>query len=214
MLDLRVSLGSACGVLLTTPGAGKWYGSAGVTASQSLSFEVGAGAVLEWLPQETIVFNSARAEMATTVQLQDGAVYLGWEILCLGRAARGERFAKGRVRLSSEIFQGDRRLWIERGLFEGGDPLLESPVGLAGRTVSATLIAAGRDIADGALAECRKIPAGEHALGGVTRLPKLAIARYLGDSGEQARSYFALLWAVLRPVLKGCAAAAPRIWAT
>jgi urease accessory protein len=213
-LDLRVSLGPASGALLTTPGAGKWYGSTGATATQSLAFDVGAGAVLEWLPQETILFNHARSEMATVVRLQEGAVYLGWEILCLGRAAAGERFEQGVVRLSAEILQGERRLWIEQGRFEGGDPLLASPLGLAGHTVSATMIAAGRDIPDEVLARCRMIQPGEGATAGITRLPCLAIARYLGDSGEQARSYFTLLWAALRPALKGCAAVAPRIWAT
>ena len=213
-LDVRVSLEAQSGALLTTPGAGKWYGSTGAWASQCLAFDVGPGAVLEWLPQESIVYDRAQADMSTSIRLRGNAVYIGWEILCLGRTAAGERFARGTLRQRQEITQDGVRLWFEKGRLQGGDPLLESPVGLAGNTVSATMVAAGRDIPDDLLAECRKVQALDSALGGITRLPRVAVARYLGNSGEDARSYFMLLWAVLRPVLKGCAAVAPRIWAT
>ena len=50
-----------------------------------------ADAILEWLPQETIVFDGARSRMDTRVQLGAGSRYFGWEILCLGRSASGER---------------------------------------------------------------------------------------------------------------------------
>jgi urease accessory protein len=212
-LELHVHLSPRSAALITTPGAGKWYGSTGDAASQSLAFDVGAGAMLEWLPQETIIFDRARADMSTRVVLHEGAVYVGWEILCLGRTAAGERFNAGAVRVNVEVFHGDARLWTERARFAGGDPLLESPAGLAGNTVSATLLVAGQDIPADLLAACRAIPAGEQATGGMTRLPRIAVARYLGHSGEDARSYFTKLWAVLRPVLKGRDAVLPRIWA-
>lgn len=220
VLGVNVVMEPGSAALLTTPGAGKWYGSrslsgqTAVGAEQSLAFELGSGAVLEWLPQETIVFDGARADMATSVRLHDHALYLGWEILCLGRTASGERFSRGCVRQRTEIWQGSARLWVERGRLEGGDPLLESPIGLAGHTVCATFLAAGRDLPDDLLAECRGVRADGGALCGITRLPRLAVARYLGDSGEDARGYFAALWTLLRPALKSCAAVAPRIWAT
>ena len=96
-LSLRVNAGCKTAVLLTTPGAGKWYRSAGAWASQKLRFEV-AGS-LEWLPQETIVFDGALADMGCEVNLGDESTYIGWEILCFGRAGSGERFSKGRVEL-------------------------------------------------------------------------------------------------------------------
>jgi urease accessory protein len=46
---------------LTTPGAAKWYRSAGETAQQHIVFRLGAGAVLEWLLQEAILFDGAIA---------------------------------------------------------------------------------------------------------------------------------------------------------
>ena len=53
--------------LLTTPGATKWYRSAGAWAKQSLAF--GVRGLLEWLPQETIVFDGALAQASCEVDL-------------------------------------------------------------------------------------------------------------------------------------------------
>ena len=213
-LAIAVKLGASSAALLTTPGAGKWYRSSGPAASQSLAFEVKAGASLEWLPQESIVFNQAMANMTTEVRLEGDAVYLGWEIVCFGRTASGERFAKGELRTRTEVSRDGRRLWLEQGRLVGDDPLFASPVGLAGHTVCGTLIAAGRDLSADVVAACRAVPVIKGAKAGMTRLPGMCIARWLGDSSEDARHWFAALWALMRPGLHGGPAEAPRIWAT
>ncbi len=217
-LTLNARLGDGSAALLTTPGAGKWYRTVGPVARQSLNFELGAGAVLEWLPPEGIVFNGAVAETATTVRLQADALYLGWDVVCFGRAASGERFASGSFSTRTEIFCEGRRLWLEQGRMQGSDPLFDSPLGMAGHSVCGTLLAAGR-LPDGEagrelLAACRRVGVDKAALAGVTRLPGVLIARWLGDSAEDARAYFAEVWAKLRPALKKVPALAPRIWAT
>jgi urease accessory protein len=40
------------------------------------------------------------------------------------------------------------------------------------------------------------------------------LARYLGDSSEEATQAFTRLWALLRPAILGREAALPRIWNT
>ena len=213
-LSISAKLGPGSAALLTTPGAGKWYRTQACAARQTLEFGIADGASLEWLPQETILFDGATAEMKTTVRLTRGAVYTGWEILCFGRAASGHRFESGLLTQQTDVFSDNEHLWAERVRVAGNDPLFDSPVGLAGHTVCATLLAAGREIPNETLAGCRAVPGGPDAVGGVTRLPRLLIARWLGDSGEDARRYFAALWAVLRPVMKQSAAVEPRIWST
>jgi len=203
-LELSVRAAHGAHALLTTPGAGKWYRSAGPWASQQLRFDV-AGA-LEWLPQETIVFCGARARLETEVRLSGEARYLGWEILCLGRTGSGEKFGRGEMRLSTKVFRDGKLLWLERGRIEGGGALLDSPAGLQGQPVCATLAASGAEFDLGA---CRAVQGIA-----VTQLPGVLIARYLGDSSEQAKRLFAQLWAVLRPALFGRDAQPPRIWST
>ena len=82
-LRITADIGQQAHAQITTPGAGKWYRSGGADASQTLGFKVAAGATLEWLPQETIVFDGASTNMQTHVELAGDSRYLGWDILCL-----------------------------------------------------------------------------------------------------------------------------------
>jgi urease accessory protein len=196
-LVLEVALGAGAHALLTTPGAAKWYRTAGPWASQSLAFEVAPGGVLEWLPQESIVFDAARARLSSKVRLAGDARFIGWEVLCLGRTGSGERFARGECLLSSALWREGRRLWLERGRVEGGGALL----------------AAAPELDDALLASCRRC-APDQGEGAVTRVPGMLVARYLGDSSEAARRYLVELWRALRPALVGREASEPRIWQT
>lgn len=212
-LTLGVAVGESAQALLTTPGAGKWYRSAGPWARQALRFELAAGASLEWLPQETIVFDAARADLSTEVRLAPGACFIGWEVLCLGRAGSGERFTRGELRTSTRLLRGEQPVWLERGRIAGGDALLESPVGLDGHTVSGTLLAAAPEIEANLVSACREILP-DRGEGAITRLPGVLVARYLGDASEAARHWFVALWRLLRPALLQREAVEPRIWRT
>lgn len=208
-LCLQVKADAGAHALLTTPGAAKWYRSCGPWARQRLAFEVDG--VLEWLPRETIVFDAARAVLESNVDLAADARYIGWEIVCLGRTGSGERFERGEIRIETNLRRGGRPLLFERGRIEGGGRLMRSPAGLAGRTVFGTLLAASPSLEQRHLGECRDDAADGVAL---TLLPGLLVARYLGDSSEQAMRSFTRLWAVLRPALTGRQAVEPRIWKT
>ena len=215
-LHIGVALGVNAHALITTPGATKWYKSNGKPSSQVIDINVAGDAVLEWLPQETIIFNQAESLSATTVALAENALYLGWEVLCLGRTASGETFDAGRHRQRFAIRQNSKLLWNEQGTLDGGGAALASPVGFASAPVCATLVAAGRPVPQTLLDEVRATIAGQdfEPRVAVTRLPNLLAARYLGPSSEEAKQAFAALWQILRPPLAGHAAVTPRLWHT
>ena len=210
-LVLDVDAGQDSSVLLTTPGAAKWYRSSGPWASQRIAFRV-AG-TLEWLPQETIVFDGALAQTRCDVDLDGEASLIGWEIVCLGRTGSGERYARGSYRSAISIRREGRLQWLERGRIDGGGRLLDSPAGLGGNPVFGTLFASFSHFDKRILIEMRdQNPIAGR--GSVTLLPGILLARYLGDSSEAARRYFLALWRILRPVLTGREAVEPRIWRT
>ncbi len=214
-LQIGVEVGAEAQALLTTPGAGKWYRSAGVLAEQGVTLKVSRGGTLEWLPQESIVFDAARARMRTTVELAEGARYIGVETLCLGRRASGETFSRGQLQLATDIRLDGVPLWRERGCIEGGSALLDSPIGLAGFSVCSTVIAAGTEVDAETLAACRvATPTEAGAQWGVSAMPNLFVGRYLGHSAEAARHWFIDLWRTLRPVFIGRDVVVPRIWNT
>ena len=211
-LEINARVGAQGHALLTTPGAGKWYRSAGVWAQQNNAFVIDEAACLEWLPQETIIFNGALARLSTEVQLGMDARYIGWEVLCLGRGT-GERFESGQCHSRVSVFRGGKPLWVERGGIEAGGLLMCSAAGLGGKAVCGTLIAAAENLDAVDLNACRALTA-KSGNTAVTRLPGIMVARYLGDSSEAAKQYFMSMWACIRPQVAGRVAVAPRIWST
>ena len=211
-LLIDVDAGHGAHALLTTPGAGKWYRSRGPWATQRVAIRAEADAIVEWLPQETILFDGAAADIRWDATLAPGARLIAWDITCLGRTGSGERFEQGQVRFETRIRRGNRLAWLDRGRIEPGASVARSAAGLGGCSVFGTLLAAGA-IDDACLAACRG-QAPRQGEGAVTRLPELLVARYRGDSSEAARNYFTALWTRLREPVLGREAVPPRIWST
>jgi urease accessory protein len=211
-VDLKLETGAQ--VVITMPGATRWYRTQDAAASQRLTASVGSAAALEWLPPETIVFNRAAVRMQTAVDVAAGGNYLGWEILCMGRTASGEKFASGSIRQTTEIRYAGNLIWSERCRIDGGSALLSSATGLGAAPVSAIMLAAGPTVVPELVAKCRAIKLDVPARAGITAMPNIFVARYLGHSSEQAKCYFVDLWRLLRPALIGRAAVTPRIWTT
>lgn len=215
-LRLDIALGNAAHSLITTPGATKWYRTAQAPSTQQVHLRLADHAIIEWLPQESIIFNHAQASSGMNVELGEGSLFLGWETLCFGRTAAGEAFNDGRYRQHWRIRQGENLLWNEAGTVAGGARLMASPVGLNGQPVCATLIAAGRPVSTTLAADLRAallpLPFAQRLA--ITRLPNVLVARYAGPSCEQARTAFVALWSILRSQLAGVAPRLPRLWAT
>ncbi|HJQ31119.1 MAG TPA: urease accessory protein UreD [Pyrinomonadaceae bacterium] len=95
LLELSVEVCAGARAQLTSTGATRLYRSRrGASAAvQRQRFEVGEGALLEYLPDELIPFACARYRQETTVELADDAGLFWWEMVAPGRAARGEVFA-------------------------------------------------------------------------------------------------------------------------
>ena len=213
-LSVAAELGPDAHAVLTTPGATKWYRSNEADAQQHSNFSIGENALLEWLPRENILFDGSLAVMSQEIHLARGARYLGWEVLCFGRRASGEQWKNGGLRLNTRVRQNGVLLWSELADVSGGSGFAGSPAGLAGHSVSATLLAAGVAPDADLLAGCRELPIGAGgALTGISWLPGVLLARYLGDSCEQAFFWFTALWRLLRPAIFGTRARPLRLWA-
>lgn len=209
-LDIATTVGANAWAQLTSPGAAKWYRAQG-PAYQRLELKVGAGATLEWLPQETIVYCGAQAELSTRIELEGDARLCYWDMVALGRPASGERFNTGHFQAHLDIRRNGQLLWHERQRIRGDDGLIDSPIGLAGQPVFATLLISGEIDAD-LLERCRMIPS--LVRGDLSQLPGLLVARCLASEALHARAWLIDLWRLLRPVLLGRAAVPPRIWST
>ncbi|MCQ4294075.1 urease accessory protein UreD [Pseudomonas stutzeri] len=209
-LDISAHVAAGAWAQLTSPGAAKWYRAAG-PAFQDVHLRVEAGATLEWLPQETIVYSAAQAELNTRIELEGDARLFYWDMVALGRPAAGERFDAGHFQARLDIRRDEQLIWHERQRIAGADGLLDSPIGLDGRSVFATLIVSGEIDAE-LMERCRELPS--RVRGDLTQLPGLVVARCLADEALHARAWLIALWRLLRPALLGREAVPPRIWST
>ncbi len=212
-IDATVEAGAHA--FLTTPGAAKWYKANGKVSRQEVRLRVDAGASLEWMPQEAIFFNHASVVLEHEVELAADAVYIGCEIVCLGRRACAETFDSGAIVQRTRIRRGGKWIWWEQGRLDGGGAALASPLGLNGMSVCATLIAVGAPLSQDRLAQVRAaMPGAAGGQFGMTQMKQLLVARYLGHDSEAARRVMLDVWSQLRPHLLARAAQVPRIWRT
>ncbi|HEX7927481.1 MAG TPA: urease accessory protein UreD [bacterium] len=210
-LVIDADVASGASALLTTPAAGKLYRTAGEDARLVQALRVASGARLEWLPQETIVFDRAQADVTTRVHLEDGAQFVGWEILCFGRPASGEQFTSGWCHTRWEVRQGERPLLLERGRYAGGDEILSAGWGLAGFPVCGTLMGTAQPDAVEAAREALQGWNGGRV--GVTWLNGLLVACTLSHHADAAKEALTRVWHILRRE-QGRNTVLPRIWST
>jgi urease accessory protein len=210
-LDVSVRLDSEAGAHVTAAAAEKVYRSLGPTTAVRQSLTVAAGAALEFLPPETILFDGARLRRETIVELAPDASFLGGGILVFGRRARGERLTHGFLHEAWQVRRGDSIVWGD-ALHLDGDiaGIIADPACFDGAAACATMILAapGREPAE-LVRAARAIHAGH---GGITALAGLVVARWLAaDAAALHRDYAELACHFRREAL-GLPARLPRIW--
>ncbi|MBD2251651.1 urease accessory protein UreD [Nostoc parmelioides] len=199
--------------LITTAAAGKVYRSEGLQARQTIEIQVDAGACLEWLPQETILFNGAIYRQDLRVELATGANFLGWEITRFGRSARGEKFYQGEWRSHTEIWQQGVPLWIDRQWLPGNEAVFHSPHGLAGQPIVGSLVWLGSPISTEIIEKARNL-GNTQGEAGVTSLENGFLCRYRGASTSEVRNWFTSVWQLLRVEFFSRGKCIPRVWQT
>ena len=199
-------------VLMTTPTASKIYRSNGATTQQLINLKLGNSAFLEWLPQESIIFDGANYQQKLQVDLAPNAIWFGWEINRFGRSARGEKFLQGHWQSHTEIWRAGLPLWIDRQQLPAHMSL--SSNGLAGYPVAATLALVGRKIEAEVLDQIRGLTTlnSSTCSFGVSRLIEGLICRYRGDSTQAVRQWFIDIWQILRPLYLQRQICSPRVW--
>ncbi len=219
-LAIEASLGAGTHALLTTPGATRFYRSAGATATQTLAVHVADGARLEWLPLESIVHGGAIVESSLRFELAAGAEMIGWDLLALGLPASDKAFDAGSWRQRIEL----PGVWLEQGRVAADDTLLlDSPLGFAGQRVLATLwFAAGSPLASARRERLIEVARGTvegaddlRQRAGVTSMqPRLVVLRLLAPRVEPAMQLLAAVRAAWRDAAWQLPPCPPRVWGT
>jgi len=206
-INVNADLGSAA--LITTPAAGKFYRSSGNKACQSVSINVAENAAVEWLPQETIIYEGACVSSSLTFDLAANARFIAWEILSLGRPASAEGFSYGTAELRWQINREGLPFYLERLLLDAN--AISARWGLNGQSACGTMFASP--------ASAKSLEAVTSLIGdapnqGVTRIDDLLICRATDTRTDRIRRFFEQIWEIIRYDIVHRNACAPRIWAT
>lgn len=209
-IDLNVA--PAAHAVITTPGAAKWYGSAqGQLAQQQI--EMNLGGDLEWLPQESIIFNHATVDSQIQINLAPESRMIGWDGVVLGRTASGEQFKSGIFSQSIQLSLASALEWEERLCLSGSDPAIHSAVGLGGQVALSTVWAVLREGDQWTQEAQNEIRSHCPEMAWSVLSDRLLVGRQsgCGRALQQARVH---AWKVLRPRVMNRAALPLRIWAT
>ena len=217
LLDMKFTAGPGSHGLITTPGATRFYRSAGENALQRVQLRLGAGARIEWLPLEAICHSGCLAENRLTLELAAGAELIGWDVTALGLPAAGAPFAAGSFCQHIEM----PGVWLERGRIAASNRLLmDSPLGLAGqRCMAAIFFVAGsrleRHRRQQALDVARAVIESNalRATAGATSPDgQVVVVRVLAPMVEPAMALLRQVWQAWRGHFWQLPCIVPRIW--
>ena len=206
-LELDIFLNQDSHLLMTMPGASKFYRSHSNIAQLKQKFTLAQNSIMEWLPQENIFFNGANANLTTEFNLTLNSRLLGWETLCFGRPVMHEKFVQGNIKSRLTINLPD-----ELGLDEHLKIIDGNCAPIGNYTYSATLFAYPINLA--ILQQVQKRFENSRVPIGATALGQLLTVRMLANDNQICQQYLHQLWALLRPLIINLPACPPRIWAT
>lgn len=200
----EVEVAAAGRAIVTTQACEKIYRSAHGAAHVEAVLRAGAGGRIDWLPQETILYDEARLARRFDVDLEDDARLFAMESVIFGRTAMGETVGVGSFRDRWRIRRNGALIFADDTRFEGGiADMLARPAILAGAAAMASMIYVGED-AERFVAPVREL-AGDR--GGASAFDGKLTIRLTAEDGKSLRR---MLIPIAHAMLAG--AALPRVW--
>lgn len=204
-IDWRADATAGARLVLTTQACERIYRSLGSDAELMTRITVGAGARLDWLPQETILFQGARLRRRLEVDLAPDARFTTIEAVIIGREAMGEDARDLRFADSWRIRVDGRLLHAEQTRLRGEDRERDSLGLLEANRAFATILHIAPD-AGRRLDDVRALLP-DDARAAASLIGNRLIVRAMAPSGIALRRAIAPALALLSG-----AGALPRLW--
>ena len=207
-LTAMFDLASDATVTVTNVAAEKIYRAAGEPATIDTRLTLGAGARLDWLPQETILFEASRVRRTFAVEMAGTARLLAMETVVFGRLASAEPSICGRFADSWRIRREGRLVFADESRLDGEiGAMLDRPAIAGGARAVALLVLVAPD-AGHFVEPARTVLAAHHEVeGGVSERDGILVARALARSPERLRASMVEAMKALRGLPM------PRVWA-
>ena len=205
-IDWRLDAAAGTRLTATTQACERIYKAAGsAAATVETRIVAGAGARVDWLPQETILFDRSALARRLEADLAEDATFLAVEAVLLGRKAMGERVETGVFRDRWRIRRAGRLVHAEEARLDGDIAALSGERAvLAGARAFATVLFCGAG-AEAHLAPLRRLLDGPD--GGVSHWQDKLVARVIAEDGFALRKKLLPVISHLRD-----GAGVPKVW--
>lgn len=204
-MDWSVVAGPGTRIDVTTQACEKIYKASMGTAEVETSIKVGSGARVDWLPQETILFDRASLSRALNVELAETSEFLAVEAILLGRKAMGEAMEQGLFRDRWRIRRGRRLVHAEELRLDGDVAALTTKMAVLDDQVAfATLLYVG-PLAETYLGRIR--PLLENHMAGASHWGEKLVVRLAAADGFALRKILIPIISALRD-----GAPVPKVW--
>lgn len=206
-ISTTVDWGAGAQATVAAQAAERGYRSIGdVPARVATSLSVESGAMAEWLPQETILFDGSDLSRDLQVDIAGDGWFLGVESVVFGRTARGESVRGGRFRDAWRLRRDGRLIYADVTALEGDmQAMLDRRAGGQGARAAAQILHVAPD-APARLDAVREALEGE-AMAGASAWDGLLAIRLLAPTGADLRRLVARALAPLR-----AGRPLPRVW--
>ncbi len=203
---IDIVAGDDADATITTAAAEKVYRAQNAEASVEVSLRAGARSRVEWLPQETILFDGAHLSRRLDIDLDSTASLTLMECVVFGRMAMGELSIEGSFRDRWRVRRDRRLIFAEDARIDGDiTGLLDRPAIGRNARASALFVHVAPD-AEARIDAIREALEPVACEWGASAWNGMAVVRMLSPSPELLR--LAIL-ALLR-AMRG--RAAPRVW--
>ena len=214
-INIKAAVNEGARAMIAAQAAEKIYRSVGPDVQIDVALTATSDAWLEYLPQETILFDGARLNRTTKIEAEPGAQVLAGEIIVLGRRGSGEIFQHGILREAWQVSIENRLTWADTLLLgEGKGGPLNHPAGFGGATTIATAVYVSPDAPEhlGLARELIACPGHDDIRSSATLVNGLLIVRWLGLKALPLRTDFGFFWQNFRHRVAGLPGRLPRLW--
>lgn len=203
---VEVAVEAGAELVLSTVAAERIYRSDGSSAELRVALDLAEGAGLDWLPQETILYDGARLRRRLEVDLAPSARFLAAESVVFGRAAAGEVMRSGLFEDARRIRRAGRLIHAETQRLSGAvaERLDRAAVGGGARALG-TVVYVAPD-AEARLDEARVILGSAACLAGASAWNGFLLVRLLAEGAQPLRRALIDFLEAFR------GASLPRVW--
>ncbi len=200
-------------ISVSTQAAEKIYRSTGDVAGIEVSIEVDETSALEWMPQETILFDRSRFDRNSVISIAGSSRLLACEMTVFGRESHGETNPDLDFRDRWRIYRDGDLVWAENfGFQDKLADVQQSRARLHGAGAVATLVIAAPGLDEGLgdirelLDTCKSVTAA------VTSFGDMAVCRIAGRRALDVRNALMSLWLMARQSSLDFGSRLPRVW--